>query len=49
LLNFQLAQIKLAGVPDPGQALTPLSKQFPDEQVGYMSMGATIRIERRGR
>jgi hypothetical protein len=39
LLNFRIGQIKLAGIPDPGQALTPLSKQFPGEQVGYMGVG----------
>jgi hypothetical protein len=37
--RFRIAKIKLAGVADPQQALTPLSKQFPGEQVGCMGVG----------
>jgi len=39
LLNFQIQRIELNAVPDPDQALTPLSKLFPGEQVGYMQFG----------
>jgi len=35
LLNLQIDKIVLTDVPDPNQTLTPLSKQFPQQQVGY--------------
>ncbi|HVT91425.1 MAG TPA: hypothetical protein VHD76_01170 [Bryobacteraceae bacterium] len=39
LLNFWIRQIRLIGVPDPDQALTPLTKLFPQTQIGYMELG----------
>jgi len=39
LLNFRISEIHLIDAPDPDQALTPLSKEFPSEQIGYMHMG----------
>ena len=39
LLNLRIGRIELKNVPDPDQALTPLSKLFPDESVGYMQAG----------
>jgi hypothetical protein len=39
LLNFHIERIELAEVPDPDQALTPLSKLFPGEEIGYMQLG----------
>lgn len=41
LLNFWIKQIRLIGVPDPDQALTPLTKLFPGEQIGYSELGGT--------
>jgi len=39
LLNFQIERIQLGEIPDPDQALTPLSNLFPGEQVGYTQIG----------
>lgn len=39
LLNFRIERIELAEIPDPDQALTPLSKLFPGEEIGYMQLG----------
>jgi len=39
LLNFRIDEIQLKGIPNPDEALTPLSKMFPNEQVGYMQAG----------
>jgi hypothetical protein len=41
LLNFPVERIELSGIPDPDEALTPLSKLFPNEQVGYMQIGGS--------
>ena len=38
-LNRELEQITLKDIPDPYQALTPLAKLLPGEQIGYMSGG----------
>jgi hypothetical protein len=35
LLNLTIDKIGISDVPDPNQALTPLSKHFPTQQVGY--------------
>jgi len=35
LLNLWIDKLVVSGVPDPDQALTPLSKRFPEQQVGY--------------
>ena len=35
LLNLQIDKMVLTNIPDPNQALTPLSKRFPEQQVGY--------------
>jgi hypothetical protein len=39
LLNQELERINLINVPDPDEALTPLAKLLPDEQVGYTGFG----------
>jgi hypothetical protein len=39
LPNFAIDHIEVNGIPDPDQALTPLSKLFPEEQVGYSGAG----------
>jgi hypothetical protein len=39
LLNLRIDKIVLNDVPDPDQALAPLSKQFPEQQVGYFGAG----------
>jgi hypothetical protein len=39
LLNLRIAQITVQDIPDPDQALTPLSKLFPTQQVGYFGPG----------
>lgn len=35
LLGLQIRTIELTDTPDPNQALTPLSRQFPTQQIGY--------------
>jgi hypothetical protein len=35
LLNLWIDKIRVVTIPDPDQALTPLSKLFPAQQVGY--------------
>lgn len=39
LFNLRIGHIELTAVPDPDQALTPLSKLFPDQQIGYFGPG----------
>jgi hypothetical protein len=39
LLNLRLERISLNEVPDPDQALTPLSRLLPNEQIGYFGPG----------
>jgi hypothetical protein len=39
LLNLYLEHISLNKVPDPDQALTPLSRLLPNEQIGYFGPG----------
>ena len=39
LLNLRIDPIAVADIPDPDQALTPLSKLFPEQQVGYFGPG----------
>jgi hypothetical protein len=38
-LNKKLPQIEISGVPDPYQALTPLARLLPEEQLGYAGVG----------
>lgn len=39
LLNLQISKLSLEGAPDPDHALTPLSKEFPSQQIGYFGPG----------
>ncbi len=39
LLNLWIDKIGVSDIPDPDQALTPLSKLFPAQQVGYAGPG----------
>ena len=39
LLNLRIDHIAVSDAPDPDQGLTPLSKQFPEQQVGYYGGG----------
>jgi hypothetical protein len=39
LPNRKLGRISLMNVPDPDQALTPLSRLLPNEQIGYFGPG----------
>ena len=39
LLNLRMDKIEVKNVPDPDQALTPLSKKFPEQQIGYFGPG----------
>lgn len=39
LLNLRIKRIQVNGIPDPDQGLTPLSKLFPEQQVGYFGPG----------
>jgi hypothetical protein len=39
LFNVRIERIDLKAVPGPDQALTPLSKLLPDQQIGYFGPG----------
>ncbi len=39
LLNLFIDKLVVSNIPDPDQALTPLSKLFPEQQVGYSGPG----------
>ena len=39
LLNLRIQRIALNDIPDPNQGLTPLSRDFPEQQVGYFGAG----------
>ena len=39
LLNLWIGNIAVTSIPDPDQALTPLSKLFPHQQIGYFGPG----------
>jgi hypothetical protein len=39
LPNLKLGRISLKTAPDPDQALTPLSRLLPNEQIGYFGPG----------
>jgi len=39
LLNLPIKKIVISDIPNPDQALTPLSKLFPGEQIGYFGPG----------
>jgi hypothetical protein len=39
LLNLRIDHIVVNNIPDPDQGLTPLSKLFPEQQVGYAGGG----------
>lgn len=38
-LNKKILQLELSGVPNSEQALTPLARLLPDEQLGYAGVG----------
>jgi hypothetical protein len=38
-LNLRIPRIAVNGIVNPDQALTPLSKLFPQQQVGYFGPG----------
>jgi hypothetical protein len=38
-LNKRIPQLELSDVPNPEQALTPLARLLPDEQIGYAGVG----------
>ena len=42
LLNLRLEKVALDRVPDPDQALSALSRRYPNEQIGYMQAGGDI-------
>jgi hypothetical protein len=42
LLNQELRQISLDDVPDADQTLTPLARQLPREQLGYVQAGGDV-------
>lgn len=39
LFNLRIDRIVVTDIPDPDQGLTPLSKLFPGQQVGYLGPG----------
>ena len=39
LFDLQIDAIEVKGIPDPDQGLTPLSRLFPEQQVGYFGPG----------
>ena len=39
LFNLRIGRIVISGIPDPDQALTPLSRLFPEQQIGYFGPG----------
>jgi hypothetical protein len=39
LLNLNIERIWIRDIPDPDQALVPLSKLFPGQQIGYFGPG----------
>lgn len=39
LLNLWIDRIVVNDIPDPDQGLTPLSRRFPEQQVGYFGPG----------
>lgn len=39
LMNLWIRKIDIKDVPDPNQALTPLAKLFPQQQIGYIGIG----------
>ena len=39
LFNLRIDRIVVTDIPDPDQGLTPLSKLFPGQQVGYLCPG----------
>jgi hypothetical protein len=45
LPNVRVERITLTGISNPNQALTPLWKQLPNEQIGYMQMGGDNSYE----
>lgn len=42
LLNHEIQQLSLDNVPDADQALTPLARHFPGEQMGYLQAGGDV-------
>jgi len=39
LLNLRIDRIAVSDIPDPNQGLTPLSKLFSEQQIGYFGSG----------
>jgi hypothetical protein len=39
LLALRIKHIEVNNIPDPDQGLTPLSKLFPEQQIGYLGSG----------
>jgi hypothetical protein len=39
LFNLRIDRIVVSDIPDPNQGLTPLSKLFPEQQIGYFGSG----------
>jgi hypothetical protein len=39
LLNLRIDRLAVQAIPDPDQGLTPLSKMFPNQQIGYFGSG----------
>lgn len=39
LFNLRIDRIAANDIPDPNQGLTPLSRQFPEQQIGYFGSG----------
>ncbi len=40
LLNYKLERITATDIPNPDQALTPLARLLPNEQIGYAGVGS---------
>lgn len=43
LLNRKISSIEFDSLIDPYQALTPIARHFPTEQVGYRHLGGDVR------
>lgn len=44
LLNRRLEKIEFKNVNDPYQALNPIARQLPAEQIGYLHLGGEVRF-----
>jgi hypothetical protein len=45
LLNLEVEQINLTGIPDPDKVFPPLHNSLPKEQLAYMQLGGDISYE----